>query len=329
MNPIFETRMLGRRREELMTPNLASVLMMTTLSAAAGQAPQLGDAARSAVLISERYEVDADVTYATASGRELRLDVYWRENAKSPTPVVMFVHGGGWVRGDKARVVPWLLPYLEMGWAAVNVNYRLASVAPAPAAVDDCRCALHWIGRNAKKYLFDTSKVVVSGVSAGGHLALMTGMVPSSAGFDDACVAQDDPKWAGPWPDPTPKVAAIVNWVGISDLGDLVRGPNVRSWAISWLAGQPGRDDLVRRVSPIDYVRAGVPPVVTVHGDADPIAPFSQAVRLHEALTKARVPNRLVSISSPTHGEFTDDQFVGAYAAIRDFLAKNGLETAQ
>jgi acetyl esterase/lipase len=281
------------------------------------------------VLTATRYDVDADVTYATASGRELKLDVYWRENAKSPTPVVMFIHGGGWVRGDKARAVPSLLPYLEMGWVVVNVNYRLAGVAPAPAAVEDCRCALHWIGRNAKKYLIDTSKVVVSGESAGAHLALMTGMVPSSAGFDDPCVAQDDPKWAGPWPDPTPKVAAIVNLAGISDLGDVVQGPNARSWAISWFAGQPGRNDLVRRVSPINYVRAGVPAVVTLHGDADPIAPFSQAVRLHEALSKARVPNRLVSIPSATHGDFTEDQFLGAYAEIWDFLAKNGLGRAQ
>jgi acetyl esterase/lipase len=100
-----------------------------------------------------------------ANNYELKLDVYRPTTAKAPTPVVMLIHGGGWVRHEKEEEVLSLLPYLEMGWAAVNVEYRLARVSLAPAAVEDCRCALHWIGRNAKKYNFDVSKVVVTGAS--------------------------------------------------------------------------------------------------------------------------------------------------------------------
>jgi acetyl esterase/lipase len=100
----------------------------------------------------------------------------------------MLIHGGGWIRHDKEGEVLSLLPYLEMGWAAVNVEYRVAKVSLAPAAVEDCRCALHWIGRNAAKYNFDVSKVVVTGASAGGHLAL-TAMIPASAG-DNGCVSK-------------------------------------------------------------------------------------------------------------------------------------------
>src|ERR1700723_1686269 len=221
---------------------------------------QLSEAARSAVLISTNYDVLPNITYGIANNYELKLDVYRPTTAKAPTPVVMMIHGGGWVRHEKEEEVLSLLPYLEMGWAAVNVEYRLARVSLAPAAVEDCRCALHWIGRNAAKYNFDIGKVVVTGASAGGHLALTTAMIPSSAGFDNRCVSQDDSKWSGPWPDITPNVAAVINWVGATDVDDLLHGPNIRSWAVSWLGSQADRKELAKRVSPISYVRAGLPP---------------------------------------------------------------------
>jgi acetyl esterase/lipase len=67
---------------------------------------------------------------------------------------------------------------MAMGFAVVNVEYRLGKTSLAPAAVEDCLCALHWVGRNAKKYNFDLSKVIVTGGSAGGHLALTTACPP-------------------------------------------------------------------------------------------------------------------------------------------------------
>jgi acetyl esterase/lipase len=166
---------------------------------------QLSDAAKSAVLIEFKYSVSPNLTYGTASNQELKLDVYRPEGAKAATPVVMYIHGGGGVRGDKNKEVLSLLSYLEMGWAAVNVEYRLARVAPAPAAVTDCRCALRWIARNAKEYNFDVSKIVVTGGSTGGQLALLTAMVPVTAGLDNDCLWLDDPTWSTPVADQTPK----------------------------------------------------------------------------------------------------------------------------
>ena len=286
---------------------------------------QLSETAKSAVLISAHYDVLTNISYGTADNFELKLDVYRPTTSKGPTPVVMLIHGGGWTRHDKEGEVLSLLPYLEMGWAAVNVEYRVARVSLAPAAVEDCRCALHWIGRNAAKYNFDVTKVVVTGASAGGHLALTTAMIPASAGFDNRCVSEDDSKWSGPWPDATPNVAAVINWVGVTDVDDLLHGPNIRSWAVSWLGNQSDREELAKRVSPINYVRAGLPPILTIHGNGDPIAPYAQSVRFHEALTKAGVRNQLLTISSDTHGDFTDEQTLNAYGVIREFLSKSNL----
>lgn len=285
---------------------------------------QLSEAERSAVLISHNYDVIPNITYLTANNYDAKLDVYRPQEAKSATPVVMLIHGGGWVSGNKEERVLEALPYLQMGFAVVNVEYRLGRVSFAPAAVEDCLCALHWIGRNAKKYNFDLAKVVTTGGSAGGHLALTTGMIPSTSGFANEC-AHEDADWTGPWTDPAPKVAAIINWLGITDVAEMLQGPNVRSYAVSWFGGLPNREDLARSLSPLTYVRPGVPPVLTIHGDADRLVPYSQAVRLHQALSKAGVRNRLLTIVGGGHGDFTAEQQIKAFEAIHEFLASVGI----
>jgi dipeptidyl aminopeptidase/acylaminoacyl peptidase len=81
--------------------------------------------------------------------------------------------------------------------------------------------------------------------------------------------------------------------------------------------------DLAKRLSPITYLRPGLPPVLTVHGDADPTSPYVHAVRLHDGLTKAGVPNQLVTVPGGKHGGFTDDESVRIYSALRSFLTQN------
>ena len=204
-----------------------------------------------------------------------------------------------------------------MGWNAVNVEYRLARVSQAPAAVEDCLCALRWIIRNAKQYGFDTTKLVVSGGSAGGHLALTTGMIPASAGLDRQCPGTEELK-----------VAAIVDWYGITDVADLLDGENMRAYAVQWLGSMPNRVEIAKRLSPLTYVRAGIPPIISIQGDADPVVPYSHSVRLQAALQKAGVDHELVTIPGGKHGNFTRAENQRAYAAIKAFLAKHGLGTA-
>ncbi len=278
-----------------------------------------------------RYEVHPNIVYHVANGYENKLDVYVPPNVSHPVPVVVVIHGGGWVEGRKEERVLEMMPYLQMGFAAVNVEYRLGRFSLAPAAVEDCRCALHWVFANAKQYHFDPSRVVLQGGSAGGHLALTTGMLTPAAGFDRECHTSTENYWsANPGTSSDPRVAAIVNWFGITDVLDELHGPNAKGYAVVWVGDQPNADEIARRVSPINYVTSNTPPIITIHGDKDSLVPYSQAVRLHEALDKAKVPNQLYTVPGADHGGYTFDQNQKAWAAVRQFLQQHvsGLESA-
>ena len=294
------------------------VILAATVCSVSSSA-QSPEALRAAVLINHAYDVNSNITYKVANNVDLKLDVYHSREAKGPTPVVMMIHGGGWLVSNKDDYVLTAVPYLVMGFAVVNVEYRPGKISLAPAAVEDCQCALRWIARHAKDYNFDLEKVILTGPSAGGHLALTTGMIPGSAGFANECAYQADPK------NPDPKVAAIINLFGITDVTDLLQGPNLRTYAVSWMGSAPGREDLARRISPLTYVRPGLPPVLTIHGDADKVVPYSHAVRLHEALTKVGVRNQLLTIPGAGHGWLTVEQDLLAFETTRAFLESLGI----
>ena len=266
------------------------------------------------VTLNASHRVLHDVTYLyTANGYDARMDVHV-SRAPSVAPVLVYFHGGGWISGTKEASLPQIQPYLARGWTVASVEYRLARSALAPAAVEDARCALRWVLAHAGEYNIDPSRVVLSGHSAGAHLSLMVGMLPVNAGFDRECAAATELH-----------VAAIVNWYGQMDVADLVGGPNAKSYALAWLGSQPNRDVVARRVSPLTWVRSGLPPVITIHGDADPSVPFQHALRLRDALTNAGVPNELVTIPGGGHGSFAPEEEARAYAAIDAFLKKYGV----
>lgn len=274
-----------------------------------------GDSATFASWVGNEYRVSPNITYKVASNSDQQLDVYHKRDKSLPRPTVIYIHGGGWVGGSKEASVLRIAPYLEMGFNVVNVEYRLGRIARAPAAVEDCRCALRWVIRNAEEYGFDTSKLVVTGRSAGGHLSLSTGMLPVSAGLDAECISAVDPQ-----------VAAVINFYGITDVADLMAGqPNEKSYTVSWLGSQRDRKEIADSVSPIHHVRKDLPPILTIHGDADRIVPYSHATELHKRLDAAGVENELLTIPGGGHGGFSQDEVAKIDEAIRAFLAKHGL----
>src|SRR3979409_1265192 len=129
-----------------------SVLMLGWLlfPVASPALAQLSPSATWAAHAANEYQVVPNVTYLVASNYESKLDVYQRRGATTPQPTVVYFHGGFWAAGAKETSLMSLIPWMEMGWNVVNVEYRLARVAPAPAAVEDCLCALRFLAVQAK-----------------------------------------------------------------------------------------------------------------------------------------------------------------------------------
>jgi acetyl esterase/lipase len=241
---------------------------------------------------------------------ETRLDVFkpagWSAGGKHPG--VMVIHGGGWTGGTKESMVArWVLPYVKQGFVAVNVEYRLAKAKTAPAAVEDVLKAAAWFESNAKRLGADPKRIVVTGGSAGGHLALMVGMTPKSAGLGKPA-----------------RVAAVVNFYGITDVGDQLSGPNMRQYAVTWVPEQEGRMELARRVSPMTYVRKKLPPILTIHGDQDPTVPYEHGTRLTKALNDIGADAQLITIPGGRHGQ-PAEQFDAVYPRIFEFLKARGV----
>jgi len=276
---------------------------------------QLPPSAAWAAHAANQYQVAANITYLTASNYEVKLDVYSRRGATTPQPTVVFFHGGFWAAGSKEGSLMSLLPWMEMGWNVVNVEYRLARVALAPAAVEDCLCALRFVAAQAKTYNIDVNRLVLTGESAGGHLTLTTGMIPESSGLARECAGNT----------PVPRVAAMVNWYGITDVADVIDGPHAANLAVTWFGSLSDKEAIARRVSPLTWVRPGLPPILTIHGDQDPLVPYDEAVRLHAALQKAGVVNQLLTIAGGKHGNFTPDERTKIFTTIREFLGRAGL----
>lgn len=274
---------------------------------------------QASVALFQRVGTFPNLVYERANGWEGKLDVYAQRAAQNgpAAPVVIFIHGGGWVQGTKeGSMVRGVLPYIAMGYAVVNVEYRLANVSLAPAAIEDCRCALRWVVAHAKDYNLDVNRIVVAGESAGGHLALTTGMIPASAGFDRTCLTPAEPH-----------VAAIVDFFGITDIADLLDGPNKKPfperwpYTVQWLGNQPNRAEIAKASSPLTYIRAGVPPTISIHGDADPLVPYAHSTRLQEGLQKAGIAHDLVTIPGGGHGNFSTAEWERAFTAVEKFLS--------
>ena len=288
------------------------------------------------IKISSEYWMFSNITYLKASGKDLHLDVYTlRKNidrvagsikdSVNKSPTVVFFHGGGWVAGTKEESTLHLLPYLNKGWCAVNVEYRLGPDARAPSAVEDARSAIWWVKRNCEKYGFDSDRIVLTGQSAGGHLALMAGILPSTAGFDTQSPHLIDPSNASLCANaslPDLEVAAIINWAGVTDVCDLIKEPNMRSYALQWLGAMESQHLFAQRLSPINYIRKGLPPILTLHGDRDVVVPFDHAVQLHNKLNLHGVKNQLHAIKGREHLDFSFDDMKSAYKVVEKFLAK-------
>lgn len=258
----------------------------------------------------EGYKAQIDVVYTQVNGWDGRMDLYTNPKSETPTPIVINIHGGGWNHGVKESQTGYG-SFFKNGYAVANVEYRLVGVAPAPAAIEDVRCALIYLYTHAKALNIDTNKIVVMGGSSGGHLALMAGLLANDKKFDTNCKYDVDIK-----------VAAIIDKYGVTDLVPLGKWKSAKNWLGKGFENQK----FIESVSPLYYVTKNSPPVYIVHGDADPIVPYDQSVALYEKLKANGVKSKMLTIEGGNHGKFTKEEKSEMSKDMWSFLNELGLK---
>jgi acetyl esterase/lipase len=238
-------------------------LTVLALPAAAQSAPPVSDTQ------PQHFTVQADVQYCPGGGRPLRMDVFVPEHRiATPTPAVLWIHGGGWEHGDKRgnSGAPFLA---DGGFVTASLTYRLSGEAPFPAAIEDCKCAIRFLRANAARFGIDPAQIGAAGFSAGGHLAELLATADGHAGLGGD----------GSWQSVSSRVQAAASYCGVSDLTQPFPSDTLQAIA-RFLGGTRAQaPELYKRASPVTYLSGGDPPLLLVHGEHDETVPFVQSTR--------------------------------------------------
>lgn len=233
-----------------------------------------------------------NIRFARAAGLNLDLDVHRPRNGATDCPVLMQIHGGAWVLGTKdEQGLPLMMHMAERGWVCFSVNYRLSPHATFPDHLIDLKRALAWIREHGREYGADPDFVVVTGGSAGGHLAALMALTAN------------DPEYQSGFEDANTSVDACVSFYGVYDFADREQ-----------LSHNPGRKELLEKqvmkasveeapeaydkASPITRLRSSAPPFLVIHGDRDTLVPVEEARRFvmefrrlaHDRIAYAEIP---------------------------------------
>jgi acetyl esterase/lipase len=265
-----------------------------------------------------------DITYATVSGTELSLDLVLPESSDGPTPAAIYVHGGGWARGNRrVDLGRRIAGVARLGIAVAAIDYRLGAAGRFPAAVHDVHGAIRWLRAHGGEHGVETTRIGAWGSSSGAHLALVAALSRDSALVGD--VGGDEPSGG---------IDAVVSFFATSDLAAratrsamerhiLPPGPEHAFLGLDEVDDDREAVRRARAASPLMMVDAATPPMLLVHGDSDQLVPFSQSQRLHDAIVTAGGRSTLVCLGGAGHEDAAFDQpFVACLVAqfLRDML---------
>ena len=244
--------------------------------------------------------------YVADANPRHRLMVYQpaEASAEESFPIVVWIHGGGWMRGDHRRMNQMLSALIESDrYVVASIGYRLSDEALWPAQIHDCKAAIKWLKSNADVIRGDSTRIGVIGASAGGHLASMLGTSGGDrtmSGTLGVHLRVDD------------RVQCVVDLFGPTDLLQMDNQANTDARLKhdapdspeSRLLGGPLQSlpELAKSANPITYVTRDDPPFLIIHGTEDDVVPHQQSVMLKESLDDAGIESTLISIAGGGHG---------------------------
>ena len=270
-----------------------------------------------------------DVSYANASSAQ-KLDIYLPNEEEKIYPVIISIHGGAFMSGDKAdnQVLP-MLKGLERGYAVVSINYRLSGEAKFPAQIFDVKAAIRWVKANATKYDLDPDKIAVWGGSAGGHLASLAGTSAGVSELEDLSMGNSES---------SSRVQAVVDWFGPIDFLQMdeqfvVSGKGKPDHSLadspeSKLLGQKITEipELVKKANPATYISGDDPPFLIEHGTDDRLIPTKQSIDFASQLERVMGSEKvkLIILDGADHGgpQFTTEANLTIVFGFLDAILK-------
>lgn len=257
--------------------------------------------------LPDDIEQIADLPFTTDGAAGPKLDFFRLRDVafRKAQPLIIWLHGGGWMSGDKSRGVERIFSMVRGGFVGAAVQYRLSHEAIFPAQIHDSKCAIRFLRRHAEQYGIDPQRVGVWGASAGGHLASLLAVTGESRVLDGI----------RGWPEISSEVQAACSWYGPSDLNWMDQFPPgvtpglpsmTADSAEGRLLGGPvsERQELVAMANPVRYIHPSVPPILLMHGDRDNYVPLASSERFHAALIAQSVLAYLHVIPGGHHNAY-------------------------
>jgi acetyl esterase/lipase len=240
-----------------------------------------------------------DCTFAMRDGEPLQLDLYLPEDHRQPLPIVIWLHGGGWMFGSHDGCP--LAPLAQYGYAVASVGYRLSDRSTRtafPAQLHDCKAAVRWLRKNAWRFGCDGERIGAWGLSAGGHLASLLGTTTGDAALEGSLGVTGV----------SSRVQAVVSCFAPTDLLELERSDEdhwrVKLVSLGLLDGRPSeRPALARAASPALHASRDSAPFLIFHGRDDTLVPVDQSQRLDAALRAAGASSTLRLYDHLSHSD--------------------------
>ncbi|WP_459497002.1 alpha/beta hydrolase fold domain-containing protein [Aquirufa nivalisilvae] len=238
----------------------------------------------------------ANIPFAQDTLKKHLLDIYLPANTTGKIPLVVFIHGGGWLVNDKYADMGYmgntLTAMINRGFAVASIDYRWASQAIFPAQIQDCYQALTFLCEQADKYHLDKNRIAIMGFSAGGHLASLVGLANNNK-LPEFFMKGKAQKF---------NIKAVVDFYGPSDLTGLESSDDPKAPEAILLGAVPiERPDLAKKASPVSYVDAQDPPFLIIHGEKDKSVNNKQSKLLSGWLSSVAVKNELIIVKDAPH----------------------------
>ena len=244
----------------------------------------------------EKTVLHGNINYNNDTLQKHLLDIYLPADAKEKLPLVIFIHGGGWLVNDKYADIGYMkktvAEIVSSGFALASIDYRFSTQASFPAQIQDCNRAVSFLYDNADKYGFDKNRFALMGFSAGGHLASLLGLSKNN----------NIEKFFMPGTNKSFSIKAVVDFYGPAELILFPGADNEKSPEGLLIGAAPlARPDLAKAASPITYVDKNDPPFLIIHGEKDDLVSPKQSRLLSAWLTVAGVYNELIIVKDAPH----------------------------